>query len=79
MLEVDKAVKEMQGIRADSVPPEVLTSTQPLLLKGLVADWPFVKAGRRSMSAAAQYLLKFYANTHWRRLRPAGKFGSIFL
>ncbi len=63
MLEVDKAVKEMQGIRADSVPPEVLTSTQPLLLKGLVADWPFVKAGRRSMSAAAQYLLKFYANT----------------
>ncbi len=63
MLEVDKTVKEMQGIRADSVPPEVLTSTQPLLLKGLVADWPFVKAGRRSMSAAAQYLLKFYANT----------------
>lgn len=50
-------------MRADSIPPEVLTSTEPLLLKGLVAEWPFVKAGRESMSAAAQYLLKFYANT----------------
>ncbi len=42
--------------------PEILTSIEPLLLKGLVADWPFVKAGQESASAAAQYLLKFYAN-----------------
>jgi len=63
MPEIGQTVKEVQGLRADAVPPDVLTSTEPLLLKGLVADWPFVKAGRESASSAAQYLLEFYANT----------------
>ena len=62
MIEIDRTVKEVQGVRADAVPTEILTSIEPLLLKGLVADWPFVKAGRESASAAAQYLLKFYAD-----------------
>ncbi len=63
MLEIGQTVKEVQGVRADAVPPEILTSTEPLLLKGLVAEWPFVKAGRESASAAAKYLLNFYTNT----------------
>ena len=58
MPEIGQTVKEVQGLRADAVPPDVLTSTEPLLLKGLVADWPFVKAGRESASEAAQYLLE---------------------
>lgn len=62
MPEIGQTVKEVRGLRADAVPPDVLTSTEPLLLKGLVADWPFVKAGRGSASSAAQYLLEFYAN-----------------
>jgi len=62
MLEIDQTVKEVQGVRADAVPPEILTSTEPLLLKGLVADWPFVKAGRESVSAAGQYILNFYTD-----------------
>ena len=66
MLEVGHTVKEVQGLRADAVPTEILTSIEPLLLKGLVADWPLVKAGRESASEAAQYLLKFYSD------RPVG-------
>ena len=61
MLEIDQTVKEVQGVRADAVPDEILTSIEPLLLRGLVSDWPFVKAGRESATAAAQYLLNFYA------------------
>jgi len=61
MLEIEKNVKEMSGLRADSLPSDVLTSTEPLLLKGLVADWPFVKAGKESISAGGDYLLKFYS------------------
>ena len=62
MLEVDQTVEEVRGVRPDAVPTDILTSTKPLLLKGLVADWPFVRAGKKSVSAAAQYLLEFYSN-----------------
>lgn len=60
MLEIEQNVKALEGVQADAIPPEVLTSTEPLLLKGLISDWQFVKAGKESISAAAQYLLKFY-------------------
>ena len=63
MPEIDRTVKEVQDVRADAIPRELLTSTEPFLLKGAVADWPFVKAGQESASAAAQYLLRFYANS----------------
>ena len=62
MLETGRTVKEVQGVRADAVPAEILTSTEPLLLKGLVADWPLVKAGRESAAAAGQYILRFYSD-----------------
>ena len=62
MLEIDQTVKEVRGVQPDAVPAEILTSTEPLLLKGLVSDWPFVKAGLKSATAASDYLLKFYAN-----------------
>ena len=63
MLEIDQTVNEVHGVPPDAVPDAILTSTEPVLLKGLVADWPFVKAGRESASAAADYMLRFYANT----------------
>lgn len=62
MLEIDRTVGERQGIRPDAVSPEILKSTEPLLLKGLVADWPVVRAGKDSAAAAAEYLLGFYAD-----------------
>ena len=62
MLEIDQTVKVVQGAQPDALPTEILTSTEPLLLKGLVAEWPLVKAGKESASAASQYLLKFYTN-----------------
>ncbi len=62
MPEISQTVKEVQGVAADAVPDEVLTSTEPLVLRGLVSDWPFVQAGLESPSAAAKYLLSFYEN-----------------
>ena len=62
MLKIDNKVKELQGIQPDAVPAELLASTEPLLLKGFVSDWPFVKAGLESAAAAAEYLLRFYAD-----------------
>jgi hypothetical protein len=63
MLEIDQTIREVHGVRPDAVPDEILTSIEPLLLRGLVADWPFVKAGTESASAAVNYLLGFYEGT----------------
>jgi hypothetical protein len=39
---------------------QVLCSSEPILLKNLVAHWPVVKQAKLSSAAAAQYLLQFY-------------------
>ena len=53
-------MREVPGLTPLSIGDEILGSTQPLLLRGLVADWPLVQAGLDSSHAAALYLLRFY-------------------
>ena len=60
MIRIEKRIKEVTG--ADGLPDDVLTSTEPLVLKGLVNDWPVVTAGRESADAAIDYLAGFYEN-----------------
>lgn len=60
MLTIENPVRKVEGVRPDSIAPEILTSTEPLLLKQLVADWPVVRAGRESMTAAADYVRGYY-------------------
>ena len=36
---------------AGAIPADVLQSTQPVLLRGLVAHWPLVQAAQRSDQA----------------------------
>jgi hypothetical protein len=50
-------VSDTPGWRA-----EVLGSSEPLLLRGLVAHWPLVQAGTRSIEAALAYLRGYYRN-----------------
>ena len=58
-------MRELHGLRADALPEDVLTSTQPLLLRGLVAHWPITQAalqpGLQGGRAAADYLRGFGA------------------
>jgi len=60
MLKIEKSVRSLSGIQPDLLPDEVLSSDEPLVLKGLVADWPAVHASLRSPEAAADYLRRFY-------------------
>lgn len=62
MLEIDRQVETVHGLKPDAIPPEILSSTRPTLLKGLVAEWPFVKTARSSVEAAAEYILRFYTD-----------------
>ena len=45
----------------EGLTPEVLTSPVPVLLRGLVAGWPSVQAGRVSTAEGMAYLQRFYS------------------
>lgn len=59
MLSIDNPVREVSGLTPDALPDEILASTEPVLLKGLVADWPLVKAAKQSITAADNYIRQF--------------------
>lgn len=60
MIAIDKKITQVHHCTAQSIPSEVLTSTEPLVLKGLVADWPLTMLGLESQKKASAYLLQFY-------------------
>ena len=45
MLNVQQVVAEVHGVDARALPRAILTATEPVVLRGLVADWPLVVAG----------------------------------
>ena len=59
MLEIKTKVKIVDDCKADSIPDKVLRSSQPVVLRGLIADWPLVAAAKSSPAEAADYLLSF--------------------
>jgi len=59
-LAIEKTVSEVPGIKPDEVPGWILASTEPLLLKGLVSEWPMVQESRHSAVAADAYLRRYY-------------------
>jgi len=61
-LPVPSAMREVAGLRPADLGPDILASTEPLLLRGLVADWPVVAAARNSPQAAIAYLRRWYVD-----------------
>lgn len=52
-----------------ALPPALLQSTQPVLMRGLVKDWPLVQAARQSDAAFCDYLRGYGPDTRvglWR-------------
>ncbi len=56
------SVEVVEGVEPQSIPDEVFASDKPLLLKGLIADWPAVKACNQSLDGAAKYLSGFWSD-----------------
>ena len=54
------AIAEIDGAHARALPEELLRSTQPLVLRGLVSHWPAVQAALVSDGEADAYLRRFY-------------------
>lgn len=79
MLPPAKAIEERHGLDPRALGDDVLRSTRPLVLRGLVSDWPVVRAGRTSLDASAAYLLRFYQGASVGvMLQPAGLGGRFF-
>ena len=60
MLASCNKIPELTGVDPRALPDDVLLSTRPVVLKGLVANWPIVRAGLESSQAASAYIRRFY-------------------
>lgn len=62
MLPAAKPVRELHGLTPGDLPAlgdSVLAATEPLVLRGLLAHWPAVQAGRHGAGSADAYLRRF--------------------
>ena len=59
MLPSAKPIRELPGLTPSDLTGEVLASKEPLVLRGLVARWPAVQAGRNGAAGADAYLRRF--------------------
>jgi hypothetical protein len=51
-----KPVRELRGVSPEQFRDEIVPAQEPVVLRGAVADWPAVRAGRESPQAMANYL-----------------------
>ena len=55
-------VEVLEGCTPKEIPSHVFESEVPLILKGLAAEWPGVKACSRGLAAATDYLAQFWTD-----------------
>jgi hypothetical protein len=60
MLPIADQVREVRGLTPETLTDEILASTEPLLLRGLVSSWPATRAGLRGAADADAYLRRWY-------------------
>ena len=58
----ENLVQTLRGIKPDNIPEAVLNADRPIVLKGLVADWPAVKAAQAGKAAAITYMREHCKN-----------------
>jgi len=66
MTEIARKTREIHNCQPNAIPDEVFSSPVPILLKGLMREWPLVQKGLSSDEQAIDYLKSFYSG------RPAG-------
>jgi len=55
-----KKTKILHGVNSHNIPKDILDSTEPVVFKQLIDDWPMVQAGRTSDRVSVNYLKSFY-------------------
>jgi hypothetical protein len=63
MMTMKNKIKILEGITPQTIPfDELFSQNQPIILKGLVKDWPLVKAGKSSAEQVMAQLEQHYNN-----------------
>lgn len=78
MLPSAEAIREIDASLPGVLTDELLTSTRPLVLRGLAARWPFVRAAIASFDAADAYLRRFYRDATVTAMLGAPEIGGRF-
>jgi len=55
-----KSVEVVEGLTADTIPDWVFEREEPLVLRGLVSDWPAIPEGEGDLDQLQAYLSKFW-------------------
>jgi hypothetical protein len=55
-----RTLEIIDGCKPQEIPADVFESDVPLVLRGLVSEWPAVKACSQSLEEAASYLMRFW-------------------
>lgn len=57
-----EAIREIAGVGPDGLTDDILTATRPIVLRGLAAGWPMVRAALESHEQGDAYLRRFYGD-----------------
>ena len=74
----DKPIPEIQCSGSQQLTEEILTSTEPVVLRGLVASWPVVRAALTSQESADAYLRRFYRDATMTAMYGQPEIGGRF-
>jgi len=78
VLPAAKPIRELSGLTPRDLGPGILESTEPVVLRGLVAGWPMVQAARASSGEASAYLRRFYRGASVNAMLGAPEIGGRF-
>ena len=77
--DIDQAIAETHDVTVADLSDELLAADQPLVVRGLAADWPAVRHGRESTDGLIDYLQGFDSgNVVTALFAPAEADGRIF-
>jgi len=60
MIEITRPIQEITDATNACLSPELLCSTTPVVLRGLIKDWPLVQDAKLSNEAAQNHLRQYY-------------------
>ena len=65
MSSLDQGIKSISGLSSNVIPVSVLESHNPVILRGLISEWPSVQAANKSAINVLGYLEKFSTDEPW--------------
>jgi hypothetical protein len=79
MPEIVKKTRELSGVDPSAIPyRDLLDAQEPVILKGILKDWPLVQKGYEGAESAMAYLKSFYSGKPALKFTGAPEIGGRF-